>query len=219
MQTIQIIGKDLKLIDPFPPVKSTFREGEAETAFSIEIAGIGHVSGLSYTVPAHTSGSIKATLQVMALTSSDVENLNKMARGMLDASYREQINDYERTSISANLSMWSWCFGGGGASASYEKTHSEMKSKGLTENQITMLMDAFLENAKKMSSVQIDFYVNNEQNDYSVSGDIYLYTVSGTIKTEKGTHEYRLLADQAAAGGPPSSGGGAPSSGKIIPIK
>lgn len=36
-----------------------------------------------------------------------------------------------------------------------------------------------------MSTVEIEFYVNNQNNDYAVSGDVYLYTVSGTISTEK----------------------------------
>lgn len=93
-----------------------------------------------------------------------------------------------------------------------------MKKKGLTEAQITMLMEAFLERAKQMSTVEIDFYVNNQNNDYSVSGYLYLYTVSGTIKTPKGTAQYRMLADGAAAGGPPPNGGGAPSTGNVIPI-
>lgn len=93
-----------------------------------------------------------------------------------------------------------------------------MMSKGLTEAQITTLMDAFLELALKMSTVEINFYINNSANPYSVSGDLYLYTVSGTIKTEKGTAQYRMLSDNAAAGGPPPSGGGAPSSGSVIKL-
>jgi hypothetical protein len=66
-----------------------------------------------------------------------------------------------------------------------------------------------------MSTVEINFYINNSANPYSVSGDLYLYNVSGTIKTEKGTAQYRMLADSASAGGPPPSGGGAPASGVI----
>ncbi len=94
-----------------------------------------------------------------------------------------------------------------------------MKSKGLSDAQITMLMDAFLERAKSMSSVEIDFFINNINNDYAVSGDLYLYTVSGTVKTAKGTAQYRMLSDQAAAGGPPPAGGGAPSSGDVIKLQ
>lgn len=218
MKEIQITKTDVVLKDAFEPVRSPEVSGGAEEAYSIEVQGQGQLVGLSYTVPAHTSGTIKASLQTSALSSDDVANLNALAMGMLDASYKEQVKEYEKTSANANLSVWTWFFGGGGVSASYEKTVETMKSKGLTEAQITMLMDAFLERAKSMSKVEIEFYVNNTQNDYAVSGDLYLYTVAGTIKTKKGTAQYRMLADQAAAGAPPPTGGGAPSTGTIIPL-
>ncbi|MCA2379154.1 hypothetical protein ATU3C_20615 [Agrobacterium genomosp. 3 str. RTP8] len=218
MTSIQITATGVKLLDPFVPVIATLPTGEAKESYSISVSGMGQLTGISYTVPAHTTGKIKAQLQISALSSQDVKDLNTLALGMLDASYREEINEYEKTTASANLSVWTWFFGGGGASASYEKTRQEMRSKGLTDQQITMLMEAFLERATNMSTVEIEFYVNNQNNDYAVSGDVYLYTVSGTISTEKGTSQYRMLADQAAAGGPPPAGGGAPSSGKIIPL-
>lgn len=216
METIQITQTEVGFKDPFERVIFSEKTGgESKESYSIEVSGEGQLTGLSYTVPPFTQGRITASLQVSAMSSQDVKNLNDLAMGMLDASYKEQVKEYEKTSASANLSVWTWFFGGGGASASYEKTKETMKSKGLTEEQITKLMDAFLEKAKQMSTVNIDFYVNNSANDYAVSGDLYLYTVSGTIKTEKGTAQYRMLADQASAGGPPPAGGGAPSSGTI----
>lgn len=218
MKEVQITKADVVLMDAHPRVVAENVSGGAEEAYSIEVQGQGQLVGLSYTIPAHTTGTIKAKLQTSALTSEDVANLNALALGMLNASYREQIKEYEKTSASANLSVWTWFFGGSTASASYEKTVETMKAKGLTEAQITKLMDAFLERAQSMSTVELEFYVNNSANDYSVSGDLYLYTVSGSIKTQKGTAQYRMLADSAAAGGPPPSGGGAPSTGKVIPL-
>ncbi|WP_051884978.1 hypothetical protein [Chryseobacterium luteum] len=216
METIQITKTEVGFKDPFERVISTAKAGgEAKESYSIEVAGEGQLTGLSYTIPPFTQGRITASLQISAMSSQDVRNLNDLAISMLNATYKEEVKEYEKTSASANLSVWTWFFGGGGASASYEKTKESMKSKGLTEAQITTLMDAFLEKAKQMSTVNIDFYVNNSANDFSVSGDLFLYTVSGTIKTEKGTSQYRMLADQASAGNPPPSGGGAPSSGTI----
>ncbi len=217
METIQISKTGVVLLDPIPLVvtESVAAAGTAEEAFSIDVQGQGQLVGLAYTVPAHASGKIVAELQTSALTSGDVDNLNNLAMGMLDASYREETKEYEKTSASANVSLWSWTFGGG-ANASYEKTRETMKSKGLTDEQISELMEAFLERAQSMSTVKIEFFVNNSANDYSVSGDLYLYTVSGSVKTSKGTAQYRMLADQGSAGGPPPSGGGAPSAGNII---
>mgnify|MGYP001331209363 FL=1 len=220
METIEITKTGVGLNDPFEPVifETSSLTGGATESYSIEVSGQGQLTGLSYTVPAHAEGRIKATLQISAMSSEDVKKLNELAMGMLDASAKEQVKEYEKTAASGNLSIWTWFFGGGGASASYEKTKESMMSKGLTEAQITTLMDAFLELALKMSTVEINFYINNSANPYSVSGDLYLYTVSGTIKTEKGTAQYRMLSDNAAAGGPPPSGGGAPSSGSVIKL-
>ncbi|WP_299181810.1 hypothetical protein [uncultured Chryseobacterium sp.] len=220
METIEITKTGIGLNDPFEPVifETSSLTGGATESYSIEVSGQGQLTGLSYTVPAHAEGRIKATLQISAMSSEDVKKLNELAMGMLDASAKEQVKEYEKTAASGNLSIWTWFFGGGGASASYEKTKESMMSKGLTEAQITTLMDAFLELALKMSTVEINFYINNSANPYSVSGDLYLYTVSGTIKTEKGTAQYRMLSDNAAAGGPPPSGGGAPSSGSVIKL-
>lgn len=218
MQSIQITQQGVGFRDPQPLATASTVSGSAEESYSIEVSGQGQLTGLSYTIPAHSSGSIKAKLQISALSSDDVKNLNALALGMLDASYQEEIEEYEKTSASANLSVWSWFFGGGGASASYERTYESMKSKGLTEEQITQLMEAFLERAQAMSEVEINFYINNSANDYAVSGDLYLYTLSGTIKTAKGTSQYRMLADQASAGGPPPTGGGAPSTGDVYPL-
>jgi hypothetical protein len=218
MGTINITASDVVLNDAFAPEMFEPLAGTSSTSFSISVSGMGQLAGLAYTVPAHTSGTIKAKLQISALSSEDVKDLNALALGMLSASSRKKVEEYEKTSARANLSLWTWFFGGGGASASYEKTRNSMETMGLTDEQINKLMDAFMERARQMSTVEIDFYVNNSNNDYSVSGDLYLYTVKGTIKTDKGTQEYRMLADQAAAGGPPATGGGAPSSGSVIPL-
>ncbi len=223
MKSVEITATGVVLRDPQPLVAAdagflASAGGTSADSFSITVSGLGQLTGLAYTVPAHTSGTIKATLQTSALSSQDVADLNTLAMGMLAASEKEQVKEFEKTSGSANLSVWTWFFGGGGASASYEKTRETMRSKGLTDAQVTTLMDAFLERAKKMSTVEINFYVNNTNNDYAVSGDLYLYTVSGSIQTAKGTAQYRMLADQAAAGGPPPTGGGASSAGTIIPL-
>ena len=183
----------------------------ASTGYSVTSQGTGSFTGLSYTVPAHAKGTLKARIQVLAITSEDVDNLNKLAMGMLDASAQSKVESYEKIHASANISIWS--FFGGGAEASYDKTTSTMHSLGLTADQISTLMDAFLNVAQKMSHVELDFTIDNSANDYSVSGDLQLYTIAGEIKTAKGTAQYRLLADQGTAGN-----GTAPASGKVIPL-
>ena len=200
---------------PLPTVMDV--GGSSVTSYSIDVSGTGSLTGLAYTVPAHATGSVKAKLSLMALTSIDIKNLNDMAMGFLSASKQQEIHEYEHTHSSANLSVWSWFFGGGGASASFDKTKDSMTKLGLTEAQITMLMEQFLSLTKKMNKVEIDFTINNSANDYSVSGNLYLYTLGGNIQTKDGSAQYRMLADSGSAGFP-SGQGGAPSEGTIIPL-
>lgn len=183
----------------------------SETGFSVEAQGTGSFTGLSYTVPAHTSGTLKAKIQVMAITSEDVKNLNDMVMSMLSASERSKVTSHEETHASANLSIWSMF--GGGASASYTKTTDSMHSMGLTDDQVTTIINKMFEIAQKMSHVELDFTIDNTANDYSVSGDLQLYTIAGKISTSKGTAEYRMLSNSGSAGQ-----GVAPAQGSIIPL-
>lgn len=183
--------------------------GDAEEAFSIDAQGTGSFTGLAYTVPAHTKGKLEAYIQVMAIGSEDVKQLRDLVMSMLDASHKKEIKEHEETKASANVSFWSLF--GGGASASYTKTRDTMESWGLTPEQITKIIDKMFEIASKMSHVKLDFEIDNSANDYAVSGDLYLYTISGSVKTEKGTRQYRVLADKGSAAG-------APATGSIIPL-
>ena len=195
----------------FPAVITVDAPPSSETGFSVEAQGTGSFSGLAYTVPAHSKGTLKAKIKVMAFTSDDVKKLNDMVMSMLSASQREEVKTQEETYASANITIWS--IFGGGASASYRKTSDAMHSKGLTDAQITKIIDEMFNIAKKMSQVELDFTIDNTANDYSVSGDLQLYTISGKISTTKGTTEYRFLADRGSAGQ-----GAAPAAGNIIPL-
>ena len=185
--------------------------GSSETSFSVTAEGTGSFTGLSYTIPAHINGRLQAKINMMALTSENIQKLNDLAAAMLSASVKEKIEDETKFSSKANLSFWS--FFSGGAEADYSSTHKKMKSSGLTENQITTLMENMFEIAKNMNHIVLDFQIDNTKNDYSVSGDLQLYTISGQIKTDKGTREFRMLADTGTAGN-----GTAPAKGKIIPM-
>jgi hypothetical protein len=187
--------------------------GGAADSFSVDAQGNGSLTGLGYTVPAHTRGPIKAKLQTLALTSADVKNLNDLIKGMVSASQYEKVRDYESTHASANISFFAFWSGGG--SASYEKTHEEMRGFGLSEDNIKTIVRAMAEVAKNMSHVEIDFTVENVNNDYAVSGNLLLYTIAGTINTQNKQTQYRMLADKGIAG---SDGATAPASGKIIPL-
>ncbi|UOH20736.1 hypothetical protein [Acinetobacter sp. NyZ410] len=144
------------------------------TGFSVKAQGTGSFTGLSYTVSAHTKGTLEAKIKVMAITSEDVKKLNDLVLSMVNASTQKEFKEYEKTHASANLSIWS--FWSAGASASYDKTTENMQKSGLNEEQITTIINKMFEIAKSQSSVKLKFEIDNSQNDYSVSGDLQLYT-------------------------------------------
>lgn len=185
----------------------------ASDSFSVDAQGNGSLTGLAYTIPAHAKGTITAKLNTLSLTSEDVTTLDTLIKGMVSASEWSKVTDYEETHASADLSFWGLI--GGGGSASYTKTHEAMTGMGLSEENIKTIVDKMAEIAGNMSTVEIEFEVDNSANDYSVSGSLLIYTVSGTIKTGNTQTQYRLLADQGTAG---SAGQSAPASGTIIPL-
>lgn len=202
----QVIFNPPAKIFTFPPPA-----GLAGDSYTVEAQGYGTITGLAYTIPAHTNGKIKATLQTLALTSNDVTNLNNLIKGMLSASQYEKVRDYESTHASANVSYWAFWSGGG--SASYEKTHESLRGFGLSEDNIKTIVNAMSEVAKKMSSVEIDFNVLNAENDYSVSGNLTLYTIAGSVATQNGQYQYRLLTDKGHYGTGDQT---APATGEIL---
>ena len=195
----------------FPATIRVTAPPASETGFTVDAQGTGSFVGLSYIVPAHTTGTLKAKIQVMAITSNDVEELNQLVMSMLSASERSKVTSHEETHASANISIWS--IFGGGASAGYKKTTDTMHAMGLTVDQITLIINKLFDVAQQMSHVELDFTIDNRVNDYSVSGDLQLYTIAGKVTTSKGTAEYRMLADRGSAGE-----GSAPAQGKVIPL-
>lgn len=196
--------------EPFSPLKITATTADS---FNVSAQGNGSFTGLAYTVPAHTKGKISAQIQTLSMTTADIQNLNALIEGMVSASAKHEIKEYERTHASADLSWWSFWSAGG--SASYEKTRESMESSGLTEAQVSEIITKMLDIASNMSKVQIEFEVDNLANDYKVSGSLLLYTIAGTISSGNDQAEYRMLANEGTAG---SDGSEAPASGDIIPL-
>lgn len=182
-------------------------------SFSVDAQGNGSLTGLAYTIPAHTKGEVKVKLQTPALTSQNMADLNSLILSMLSASVKTQVHDYEATHASANCSFYAFWSAGG--SASYDKTHESMTSSGLTDEQITIIIQKMTDLASQMSAVELDLEIDNTANDYDVTGNLLLYTISGTISTSKGTFQYRMLADQGTAG---SGNSTAPSTVNTIPL-
>jgi hypothetical protein len=199
--------------EPLHPQPLLARVDEAVDSFSVTAQGNGSFVGLAYTVPAHSTGNVSASIQTPCLTSANVADLNDFIRGMVSASQWEKVTDYQKTHASSNLSFFGMLSGGGGAS--YDKTHEEMRGFGLNEDQISEIIKQMSAMAAAMSSVTLDLTINNSMNDYSVSGSLMLYTIAGSISSGNTQSQYRMLADKGTAG---SGSATAPTSADIIPL-
>jgi hypothetical protein len=196
-----------------PPMLRTHAVRAATDGFSITSQGYGSITGLTYTIPAHTDADFDVDLKVLALTSNDVQNLNNLIKGMVSASQYDKVDDYERTHASADVSFWGMLGGGGGAS--YEKTHHEMSGFGLSEENQRTIVSAMSEIAKNMSRVGVKIHVHNSANDYAVSGNMIVFTIAGTVVTQNQQSQYRMIAKQGVAGTGDQT---APTSNEIVPL-
>ncbi|KAN0039561.1 hypothetical protein ACTA71_007358 [Dictyostelium dimigraforme] len=190
----------------------------SDEGYNCEAQGIGSFTGLGYTIPAHSKGTIKTKIEVMAMTSDDIDHMNQLVESMLSASKKDEIKEQTKTSTSANLSFWSFFTGGDSASASYEDTKNTMHSCGLTQEQISIIINELYKMAEKMDHVELNLECDNGAFEYEVSGSIYLYTIAGTVKTAKGTKHYRMLSHEGTAGSPDNDNA-PPVKGKITPLK
>jgi len=57
----------------------------------VKAQGTGSFTGLSYTIPAHSKGTIKAKISVMVITLEDIRKLNKMILSMVNDSIKTKI--------------------------------------------------------------------------------------------------------------------------------
>lgn len=198
---------------PLHPQPLLDRAEEAVDSFSVSAQGNGSFTGINYTIPGHTVGNLKVDISTPSMTSANVADMNAFIEGMVSASAWKKVTDYQHTHASSNLSFFGMMSGGG--SASYDKTHEEMSGFGLSEAQITEIINKMAEMATTMSKVQLDLTIDNSRNGYNVSGNLMLYTVAGSIQTANGQTQYRMLADKGTAGSDDST---APAAADIIPL-
>lgn len=209
-------SNDATLIHPMQNLtRLSLRSGGGEIDyFNVEAGGPGRLTGVAYSIPAYSEGKIEYSLQLPAMTTEDVDNLRKGWLALLDASQQEKYEEYmsKDNSASANLGFFGFFSGGGKVKASTKETTDHMKSIGLSPEVITKAMQLLYEFSQKMNTVKAEITVHNTSNDFPVSGNVLLYTMSGEVHTSKGTLTWRALSDKGQAGD-----GKAPTDNTIIP--
>jgi hypothetical protein len=132
---------------------------------------------------------------------------------MVSASQWQKVTDYEAIRASADISFWGLL--GGGGSASYDKTHLAMSGFGLSEENQRTIVNAMCDIAKNMSKVDAKIHVRNAANDYAVSGNMIVFTISGTVTANNQQYQWRMIANQGLAGSGTQT---APTDNNITPL-
>ncbi|MGO6704213.1 hypothetical protein ACC764_36445 [Rhizobium ruizarguesonis] len=185
----------------------------AEDSLSVEANGEGTISGADYMIPAHSEGWVTVKIKIPALTSQQAQYIDALYKSLLSVSARQKVESYESVHGEGNLSFFKLIFGG--AKADYGKTRHLLKEEGLSEDNIKTLVSAIADIAKTMSIVTVKIHINNMDNDYSVAGELKIWTISGKVISDKHMTEYRVLATKGTAG---SDGATAPTNVEVIPL-
>ena len=197
-----------ELIESQSPNKQTDDPNYSESSFSIGFAGAGSVGGIAYQCSAYSECKIEAELQMSAMTSQNVRDLEAGWTALLDASRQEELREYKQsdTTLSANMSFLGFFAGGGKAQHTTTETRENMVSLGLTEGQIDMAMEMFRDLALTMNSVRLEYTIYNRNNPFSVVGNLLLFVMSGDIETEMGTAQWRSFSDGGLVDNAPAGG-------------
>lgn len=178
--------------------------GSSEDSFSWEGGGIGAVQGATFTVPAHGSISLTYTIHATAISQDDMNKFESLVKSMMDASHYAQYKSHAEASASGHWSL----FGGASASASASMTRDSMSGYGISPENQTKLIETLNTMFAQPSTYTATVTVNNTNYDYSVSGQIMVYSFTGHITTSQGTKQTRMI------GGPVAQGSG----GESLPV-
>ena len=107
------------------------KDDQTEDGVAVTSYGVGRVSGVMYTVPAHGDIEVDFRIRLLCITPEDVRNLSNLIESMIDASRQGYWNDYSRTHVSGGASFFG--FFSAGVRASYTRVKQRMEWWGLSE--------------------------------------------------------------------------------------
>jgi hypothetical protein len=166
--------------------------GEAVDSVTVTAYGVGRVSGVTYTVPAHGEITVDFTINLMCVTPEDVSNLSKLIRSMLDASRQGYFDDYSRTDISGGASFFG--FFSAGVRASHTQVKRRMEWWGLSEDNQKTIIDRMTQIAMKTSEFKYHGTVYNRDYDYAVTGNMFAIVMDATIEQGSSQTQQRYIA-------------------------
>jgi hypothetical protein len=174
------------------PLITQARDGTNQTGVSVDAYGVGQLSAVFFTAPAHSETEVDLTINMFCLTPDDVTNLSNLIRSLLDASKKHVYDELEKTDISGGAGFFGFfCFG---VSASYSDTKHRMDSWGLSEENQRTIVKAMMEVASRSNTFHYKSIVHNTAYDYDVTGNMYGIVMDVTASFEGYQKQNRVLA-------------------------
>ncbi|MCE2570704.1 hypothetical protein [Motilimonas eburnea] len=172
----------------------TAAKGEATNGVAVNAYGQGQCSGVTYTVPAHGQIEVEFEIKMQCITPEGIESMNKLIRGMLDASKQHEYDELSKKSISGGISFLPFF---GSAKASYEDTKHTMDKWGLSEKNQEEIVTKMLALANEMNTFKYKGTVYNKDYDYDVTGNMFAIVMDCEIKKEEQSSQQRYIGPDA----------------------
>jgi hypothetical protein len=174
-------------------VFSVANEGSATDGVSVTAYGQGQCSGATYTVSAHSTIDVDFTIHQLCITPDNVNELNNLIRGLLDATKQHEYDELSKTESSGGMSFFWFLSSGGGTSSSSQTKHT-MDSWGLTRDQQSKIIDTMMALTAKTNEFSFKGKISNDKYDYSVSGNLFAIVMDCMIDKGEVHNQVRFLA-------------------------
>ena len=174
--------------------------GSATDGVAVTAYGQGQVSGVTYTVSAHSIIDVDFKLHMQCVTPDNVKALDQLIRSMLTASKQHDYDQLTQKSSSGGVGFFLF-FSGGGHKSSYSQTTHTMDSWGLTRAQQDKIIDTMMDLVNKTNDLSFKGQVNNDKYDYSVSGNLFGIVMDATIQKDENHTQVRFLAPKVHMNG------------------
>lgn len=168
---------------------------EAQT-FSIDSAEPFDAYPLVTTVSAKTLWHLNHSMSNY-LGTQQVSDTRERWLNLVGDSVRNEVIALEDQdgSGSKNLAFLGFFGGNGKTVSTFEETTNRLNTLGLSSNTVSLMMDAFDEEVGRANQVNALCAINNTNNDFSVSGKVILYRMTGRVRTQSNTERpFRALS-------------------------
>lgn len=167
--------------------------GKVENSFSTSAGGLGAVQGATFTAAAYSTTEVNMKINATAISQNDMQKVSDLVKGLVSASDYKHLQDTESTSASGGWSL----FGGPSVTADASATRTAMSGYGLDEAGQQKVLEMVANLLPKPSTFQYKTTITNPS-AFPTSGQMYVYSFTGTVKTENGEKSMQMIGGPVA---------------------